>query len=45
MRRSPWIICIGPQSSDKCPHKRHTEEKTEEEVIVTIEAEIGVTQP
>jgi len=27
IRRSPWIIWIGPKSNNKCPHKRHMEEK------------------
>lgn len=25
MRRSFWIIQVGPKSNDKCPEKRHTE--------------------
>ena len=42
--RSSWIIQVGPKSSDKCPYKRHTEDR-EMAGSVTMVVEIGLTWP
>ena len=41
MRKAPWTTWVGPKSNDKCPYKRHTEEKTDRggEGSVKMEAE------
>lgn len=42
--RSPWIIQMSPKSEDKCPYKRHTEERRGEG-HVKAEAEVGGMWP
>lgn len=40
MRRSSWVIQVGPKFRDQCSRKKHTEETID--MDVKTEAEIGV---